>query len=334
MMRDRGLFLVLVLIIIVHSIIVPGVAAFQTDRSEEKVVSIVYVGEKGDFSYLERAFLGLSRAQDEFPFSLRDIPWNTSVPVDPVTDAGGIRSDAVIIMGDIMNGYEQKVIRQYPEVPVILIDGGEGFGPETRSVDFSMYGASYLAGILAANQTKTGKVGVIAGVDAPVLRGFTDGFTDGAYREDPDASVNISYIATDYSGFSMPERAGGLTADMYRNGTDIIYQIAGSSGTGVIDTAKTLPGMYIIGSDSDQSGMAPGTVMASAVKSLDSVIYQEMRDVFSGSYSPGSEITGLKEGGSSLVVNPRFANLSPVVEMRKEEAIEREKEYLASHPLT
>jgi basic membrane lipoprotein Med (substrate-binding protein (PBP1-ABC) superfamily) len=131
----------------------------------------------------------------------------------------------------------------------------------------------------------------------------------------------------------MPEKAGELTREMCRNGTDIIFQVAGSSGTGVINTAKTLPGVFVIGSDSDQSGLAPGTVMASAIKSLDTVIYDELKEIFSGAYIPGLEVTGLKEEGSSLVVNPMFDNLSAVIETRKEEAIEKENEYLFTHPL-
>lgn len=317
---------------IILIVILSGFSIFQAAGSKEQIISIVYVGEKGDESYLERAFQGLYQAQEDFHITIREIQWNNSEPVDPVTDAKNVKSDAVIIMGDIMNGYEQQMTSQYPNIPVIIIDGSRISGPEIKSISFSMYGASYLSGILAANQTKTGKIGVIAGVDAPVLRGFTDGFVDGANQENPNVQVNISYIADDYSGFSMPERAGKLTSEMYKNGTDIIYQVAGASGTGVIDTANTLPGMFIIGSDSDQSVLAPETVLASAIKNLDSVIYHEVEDVSSGSFVAGSNITGLADEGSTLVLNPGFENLSPLTENRKTEAITKEAEYLASHP--
>ena len=90
--------------------------------------------------------------------------------------------------------------------------------------------------------------------------------------------------------------------------------------------------MFIIGSDSDQSGLAPDTVLASAVKNLDSVIYEEIKDVFSGSYAGGTKTIGLKENGSSLVFNPRFDTLSLVVETRIADEIEKEKKYLSSHP--
>lgn len=321
-----------ILAVFVFLCVVGSALAGVQASEEKKTISMVYMGDKGDFSYLQRAFQGLDRAQYELSFSVRDILWNTTAPVDPVTASDGTRSDAVIIMGAIMNGYEQNLTHQYPDTPVILIDGGTIPGPEAKSWYFSMYGTSYLAGVLAANQTKTGKVGIIAGVDAPVLRGFSDGFIDGAQAENPDVEVCISYIAENYSGFSMPEQAGVRTREMYQNGTDIIYQIAGSSGVGVIETAETLPGLFIIGSDADQSGLAPDTVLASAVKNLDSVIYGEMQDLYAGSFTPGAIITGLAQGGSSLVLNPRFENLSEVIVTRISQARGKEKEYLTLHP--
>lgn len=306
--------------------------SFPVAGSGEGIVSMVYVGEKGDNSYLYQAFHGLYEAQEEYTFSIRDIAWNTAELVDLVTDPSGVRSDAVIIMGNILSGYEEEVVAQYPEVPVIIIDGGQVTGSQARSVHFSMYGASYLAGVLAANITRTGKIGVIAGANVPVLRGFTDGFIDGAHQENPDTFVDISYIADDYSGFSMPEQAGILTSEMHKNGTDIIYQIAGLSGMGVIDIAKELPDLFIIGSDADQSDLAPDTVLASAIKRLDSVICDEMRSIFSESYTPGTEILGLHENGSSLVLNPRFEGIKPLIDTWLPEAVQKEKEYLASHP--
>lgn len=313
-------------------ILLSGCGGVQAGE-EEKTISMVYIGDKGDFSYLQRAFQGLDKAQDDLSFSVRDIQWNPTAPIDPVTASDGTRSDAVIIMGAIMNGYEQNLTNLYPDTPVILIDGGAVPGRAAKSWYFSMYGTSFLAGVIAANQTKTGKIGIIAGVDAPVLRGFSDGFIDGAHAENPDIQVFLSYIADNYSGFSMPEKAGERTREMYQNGTDVIYQIAGSSGVGVIQTASTLPGLFIIGSDADQSELAPDTVLASAVKNLDTVIYGEMQDLCAGSFTPGAIISGLAEGGSSLVINPRFENLSDVIEKRISQARDTEKEYLTLHPL-
>lgn len=300
---------------------------------KEPVITLVYVGEISDNSYLAQAMLGITRGQEDFHFNIRKIQWDKSSPVDPVKDEDGTCSCMVLIMGDIMNGDEYTYSREYSGIPFVIIDGLDLSGPAVSSVSFSMYGTSYLAGVLAANQTKTGKIGIIAGVDAPVLRGFTDGFVDGAYAENPEAKVNISYLAEDYTGFFMPERAGDITRDMHRNGTDVIYQIAGGSGLGVIETAHDLSDLLVIGSDSDQSVLAPDTVMASAIKRVDLVLYEKIQSVFSDTYKPGSEIIGLKDNATSLLLNPRFNSHASLIRSRMMEAVEKENRYSGAYTI-
>ncbi|PWR76298.1 BMP family ABC transporter substrate-binding protein [Methanospirillum stamsii] len=300
---------------------------FPVSGSDPTIVSMVYVGDKGDYSYLSKAFSGLEKARDGFNLTVREILWNSSAPEDPVIDRAGNRSSMVLVMGDIMNGYEQEISQINPDVPVVMIDGPEILDSSVKSISFSMYGASYLAGVLAANQTTTGNVGVIAGVNAPVIQSFTEGFQDGVRAEDPDVNVTISYIADDYSGFSMPEKAGEITREMYRNNTDVIYAVSGGSGLGIISTAQNLSGLFIIATDADQSGLASDTVIASAVKSLDTVVYNEIEECVSGKFSPGSEALSLVDEGTSLVPNIRFENVSSLIDVRINEAIEKEKIY-------
>ncbi|MDD1724707.1 MAG: ABC transporter substrate-binding protein, partial [Methanospirillum sp.] len=133
-------------------------------------VTLVYSGEKGDFGYVDQAYLGLIRAREDLPLITREV--NGSDPgtdLDPVTDKAGNKADLVIFLGGLMNEYVQQVSKRYPDIPLVIVDAGEGRVKNTRSVDLPMYGASYLAGILASNQTKTGKIAVIAGMNNPVI---------------------------------------------------------------------------------------------------------------------------------------------------------------------
>jgi len=315
------------MVILIGGACASGFFIFQ-EINHRPVVTIVYIGEKGDLGYLDQAFLGLTRAVEDMQISTREIVWNESAEIDPVTDKEGVRADMVLMLGDAMAGYAERTSHNYPQVPVVIIDAGPVQGPHIRSVSFSMYGASYLAGILAANQTKTGKIGVIAGKDAPVISRFTDGFIDGAHREDQDVLVTITYLANDDTGFTMPEKAGLVAEDMYHNGTDVIFTVAGGSGPGAISAAKNLTGLYIIGVDSDQSELAPEIILGSVVKNLDAVVYREVQRGLNGSFVPGYEETGLFSNGSSLVQNPVFSNLSSLIESWTGQATEMEEDYL------
>jgi len=114
---------------------------------------------------------------------------------------------------------------------------------------------------------------------------------------------------------------------MHQNGTDIIFTVAGESGLGAISAAKQFSDLRIIGVDSDQSYLGPGVVMASVVKNLESVVYREIKGALEGSYSPGLEVNNLANNGSSLAINPRFRDVSTVVESYTDEAIRQEEAY-------
>ncbi|MCQ1537396.1 BMP family ABC transporter substrate-binding protein [Methanocalculus taiwanensis] len=295
---------------------------------ERPVVTIVYIGEKGDFGFLDSAYLGLILARDDFNFISHEMLWDGSDSQDPVIVDDGKRADLVLILGDLMSGYAETVANKYPKTPIVVIDSGPVPGDSIRSVSFSMYGASYLAGVLAANQTKTEKIGVIAAKDAPVITSFTDGFVDGVYSGNPDAEVSIIYLADDDTGFTMPEKAAEVARSMYADGTDLIFTVAGGSGPGAITAAKELPGLLIIGVDSDQSELAPKTVIASVVKRVDQVVYDEIEAALSGRSVAGEDMIGLSDGGSALIINPRFPEIGNLIEERYSEAAEKEAEYL------
>lgn len=294
---------------------------------ERAIVTVVYIGEKEDFSFLDSSFRGLYRAQDDFGFGIREIHLNTKPDSDPVVDAGGNRSELVLILGGMMGGYAEEVQKQYPDARIILIDAEPDIEMDIRSVSFEMSGASYLAGILAADQTQTGIIGVIGAEDAQVIHSYTGGFVAGIYRDRPDIRVITSYLADDAAGYAMPEEAGLATLRMHEEGADLVFVVAGGSGIGAIRAAEGISGMHIIGVDTDQSPLSPETVVASVVKNLDEIVYREVADVFRGSYTPSAIRIGLDGGGASVVISPEFSHLAPLIEGRYDEAVAMEADY-------
>lgn len=303
--------------------LIPGVYA-----DEQPVISIVYPGEKGDSSYIDSAALGIQRTIHDYPLKVKEY-YRANSSEDP-TLLDSVPSgdpDLVIVLGYQLSSIARTIADTHPSLPVIGIDTMNLTGSHTRTLRFSPYGASYLAGILAANQTQTKKIAVIAGMPDPNVDEFIAGFTEGAEKECPDVLVQTTYIANNTSGFADPERGGELTRSLAANGTDIIFPVAGGSGIGVIEGANNLSGLWIIGVDSDQSVLGPGVVLASVMKNVDKIVYREITGFINGSFSPGFEKEGISNGGSELRFNPRFENLSPVVSGRIDEAEAAEERY-------
>ncbi len=60
---------------------------------------------------------------------------------------------------------------------------------------------------------------------------------------------------------------------MIADGADIIFHAAGGTGLGVIESCKE-NGIWAIGVDSDQSYLAPESILTSAMKRVDNATYE------------------------------------------------------------
>lgn len=134
-------------------------------------------------------------------------------------------------------------------------------------ITFDMYDVSYLAGYIAGKTTKTNKVGFIGGVENDTVKEYEKGFTDGLKRANENIELTVKYIGS----YNNAESAQHEANIMYTtNNIDIIYQVAGSSGLGVITSAKN-NNKYVIGSELDQTSLAPDSVLTSTVKNVNFV---------------------------------------------------------------
>ncbi|MEL6269652.1 MAG: BMP family ABC transporter substrate-binding protein [Chloroflexota bacterium] len=86
---------------------------------------------------------------------------------------------------------------------------------------------------------------------------------------------------------------------MYDEDVDIIYQVAGRSGEGVLEAASET-GNFAIGVDSNQDDLFPGTIILSAMKRVDNAVYAFVESVVNDTYSPGETRVGLAEGSAGL----------------------------------
>ena len=107
-------------------------------------------------------------------------------------------------------------------------------------------------------------MGAVVGGDAPGLNQFYYGYKQGVLEVCPDCEVLVSYLGFDFSNPTLGlETALGL----YDQGADIVYQIAGRSGEGVLEAAAQRD-LYAIGVDSNQDDIQPGNVIVSMLKKV------------------------------------------------------------------
>ena len=76
-------------------------------------------------------------------------------------------------------------------------------------------------------------------------------------------------------------------------------------------------GFYAIGVDQDQDGEAPGRVLTSMVKHVDTAVFDTIKKVQAGQFTPGAHVYTLKEGGVGLSEMKHTKNNIPADVMTK-----------------
>ena len=207
--------------------------------------------------------------------------------------------DLVIGMGTVVAESIKKVATEFPDQKYAIV-GGTITVPNTITIDFAEQEMSFLAGALATMMSDSNKIGILLGMDNRSFNRFKHGFTQGAKYVNKDVLVITSYMPTTSSNpFNDPVTGKNISNLMISRGTDVILQVAEGTGNGVFEAAKE-KNIYAIGSDIDQDGEAPGTILTSVRVRIDNAIYNLTKEVLNGKFHEGYRQSGLAENGVSL----------------------------------
>jgi basic membrane protein A len=266
-----------------------------------KVAVVVDTGGKDDKSFNAAADLGLQRAIKELGIDGQTIESKEAADYQTnLTNTASQGSDLVVAVGTNMESALEGVAKQFPNVKFAIVDGKAPEGATNCiSLQFKEEQGTFLAGFVAASVSKTKKIGFVGGQQIPLIKKFEAGYRAGAKAAgfDPDKQVLSAY-----TGDWVDLTKGRSQAELeFNNGADIIFHAAGKSGLGVIEAAKAKgPGFYAIGVDQDQDGEAPGRVLTSMVKHVDTAVFDTIKRVKDGQFQAGTHIYDLKEGGVGL----------------------------------
>lgn len=271
----------------------------KTDDSL-KVIMVFDMAGIGDRGFNDMGWKGVQRAVDELGVTASYLQSNEQADYVANLSLAAQQADVVVAMGFLMIEALQKVAPLYPETKFIFVDG-EVKGDNIASYDFKSEEGAFLAGIVAAMTTKTGKVGCVMGMDIPPVRRYETGFRAGILTVNEKEGKNVTYHAATVGDFNDPARGKALAQGLIGKGCDVVLQLAGNTGLGVIEAVKEAPdGVYAIGADMDQSDLAPGKVLTSILKRIDVAVFDGIEDVAKGEFSSGHRMLGLLEGATEL----------------------------------
>ena len=201
-----------------------------------------------------------------------------------------------------------KVAADNPDVEFAIIDVSWLDRPNLRQYSFKEHEGSYLVGVAAAMTSKTGKIGFVGGMDIPLIRKFACGYVQGAKEAKSGTVVIQNMTGTTPAAWNDPSKGAELARSQMDRGADVIYQAAGGTGLGVI-RAVADAGKLAIGVDSNQNGLAPGSVLTSMIKRVDVAAYDTFRDARDGNFTSGVQTLGLAENGIDWALDENNASL-------------------------
>ncbi|MFD6322643.1 BMP family protein [Streptomyces sp. NPDC058442] len=308
----------------------------SSESKGDKGIAIAYdVGGRGDQSFNDAAYAGLQQAKKEFGYKTTDVE-----PTDGETDADKVQRltslakqgyDPVIGIGYLYSSAVKQAAEKYPDTTFGIVDDSTVEADNVADLVFAEEEASYLAGVAAAETTKTKTVGFVGGVDIPLIHKFRAGFEQGVKDTNPDVKVISQFLTqtAEEGGFSSPDKGKAAAEGQIEKKADVVYAAAGLSGQGVIQAAAANK-VWAIGVDSDQyqqEALAKykDWILTSAMKDVAKSVYKLAQSVEDRSPRTGVLTGDLKSGEVSLSnSNPKFAGnakLQDVIETAKKDII-------------
>ncbi len=211
----------------------------------------------------------------------------------------------------------RRVAKENPDVAFVF---GSGEGP--AEPNFSVYDnwihePAYLSGMIAGLMTKSNTVGSVAAMDIPEVDRLVNAFCQGA----KDANSSVKCKVTFIGSFFDPPKAKEAALAQIAAGVDAIY----AERFGVIEAAQE-KGIIAFSNMSDQSSLAPDTVVTGPVWDMWPTIQAVIKQVQAGVYTAQDfgSFSYMAKGGATLAPFHNFETKLPAEVMAAVKAKEQD----------
>jgi basic membrane protein A len=277
-----------------------------------KIGLVTDIGGLNDKSFNHLADLGLENAKKDFNIKGDVIESKTGDEYVPnLTHFASANYDLVIGVGFLMAEAVGTVSGQFPNVHFAIIDGAgtdskgnDLMHTNVESLYFKEQDAGAMVGVMAGWLEKNGKakknqhvIGAVGGISIPPVNHYIAGYKWAAKMEDPSIKVLVGYS----NDFTDPAKCKGVATSQINQGADVLFQVAGGCGLGVLQGAGQA-GVYSIGVDADQKDADP-SVIASALKKVDVATYTAIKGVVNSNFQSGALTFSIANDGAGYALD-------------------------------
>ena len=268
------------------------------------------IGGLNDRSFNHLAYAGLLKAAKDLGVQTRVV--QSASPADYIPNLSKLAQQGynlVIGVGFTEIDAVKAVAKQFPKTHFAIVDvsnADEGGLKNVQGLLFKEQEAGYLAGYaagLAAKQRGGHVVSSVGGEKQPPVDRYIAGFQAGAKAADPGIQTLNGYS----QDFENQAKCKEVALNQIAAGSVVVFQVAGGCGLGALDAAKE-NNVWGVGVDADQ-GYLGTYVLTSALKRVDTAVYDSIRDAKAGKFKGGTDsVYGLDIGGVGI---GKFSSKTP-----------------------
>jgi basic membrane lipoprotein Med (substrate-binding protein (PBP1-ABC) superfamily) len=199
-----------------------------------------------------------------------------------------------------------RVAAEFPDT-VFITTSGSTIRPNVAPIVFELEQATYVLGYVAARVSQRAQVGAIGGMKIPPVESTFLAFEAGAREGRPDVRVSTSYIGS-WEDVSAAREA---TLAQMAQGVDVLIHNVDDAAPGFFQAVAADPGVFAFGTNRNQNGRAPDSVLASGTLDIPRALLLVAREVQSGRFRPRSIRFGLRDGVVAIEWNDALRSRLP-----------------------
>ncbi|HVT04688.1 MAG TPA: BMP family protein [Thermoanaerobaculia bacterium] len=258
-------------------------------------------GSVNDGGWNAIAFEGLKRIEKEIPAIVSNQETKTPAEFEEGFRYYGANGfDLAFGHGFEFQDAAMSAGKLFPKT-VFITTSGSSMAPNVAPMVFELEQATYLLGIIAARESKTGKAGLVGGVKLPSIESTFIAFEAGAHSVKPKFEVSKVYLGN----FDDLGAARVATLTLIDSGADFVFHQANEAGRGVFKACSERK-IRCFGSNKNQNNLSPDVIVASAVLDVPGAFVYMARLVKDHQFRPQVYWLGMKQNIVSLVWNDKL----------------------------
>lgn len=271
---------------------------------EPMKVGFVYVGPIGDHGWTYQHDQGRKKLEEHFGGKVKT-SYVENVPegADAERVIRQLARTGHKVIFTTSFGYMNATAKVAKQFPGVVFEHATGYKRDKNLGTYLSvtYEGRYISGFVAANMSKTGKVGYIASFPIPEVVRDINSVMLGMQRVNPKAELVVIWVNTWFD----PGKERSTAEVMMDQGVDVIIQHTDSPAAMQAANAR---GKYAVGQASDMEHFGPKAHLLSVVNDWSNHYIKTVQEVMDGSWKPKDYWGGMAD---DVIRIPKFSEAIP-----------------------